>query len=440
MNSEIFDTEHLSKTYFKMALPVMLGLIVTLIYNLADTFFIGQTGNTALVASVSLCSPVFTTLMAFGNIYGQGGSSLIFRLLGENQKTAVHQVSSFCFYIAIITGVVLGILMLLFHQGLLYAIGANEETIGFARDYFVILAIGTPAIILSFIHQNLLRCEGMATISMMGTIAGAVLNIILDPILISSCHMNATGAAVATVLGYVFSDLLYLLAVLKYSQWLSVKIKDFRIAVNQLKQIFGIGITAAITNLMQSLCVIIMNQFLLPYGSDKIAAMGIVLKVNMIAQLVITGFSFGAVPVFGYLYGRRAIDKLKQLFAFCLKFLGVLSIGLTVIIFIAAPSLVKIMMNNQDIINEGALMLRCQVITTLGAAIVLVMTCLFQAMGKVLPSFMLSISRQGIVFVIALFILVQLYGYQGLLISQAVADVLSSLLALVLYIKYFKVE
>ena len=214
MNSEIFDTEHLSKTYFKMALPVMLGLVVTLIYNLADTFFIGQTGNTALVASVSLCSPVFTTLMAFGNIYGQGGSSLISRLLGENQKTAVHQVSSFCFYIAIITGVVLGILMLLFHQGLLYAIGANEETIGFARDYFVILAIGTPAIILSFIHQNLLRCEGMATISMMGTIAGAVLNIILDPILISSCHMNATGAAVATVLGYVFSDLLYLLAVL----------------------------------------------------------------------------------------------------------------------------------------------------------------------------------------------------------------------------------
>lgn len=275
---------------------------------------------------------------------------------------------------------------------------------------------------------------------MMGTIAGAVLNIILDPILISSCHMNATGAAVATVLGYVFSDLLYLLAVLKYSQWLSVKIKDFRIAVNQLKQIFRIGITAAITNLMQSLCVIIMNQFLLPYGSDKIAAMGIVLKVNMIAQLVITGFSFGAVPVFGYLYGRRAIDKLKQLFAFCLKFLGVLSIGLTVIIFIVAPSLVKIMMNNQDIINEGALMLRCQVITTLGAAIVLVMTCLFQAMGKVLPSFMLSISRQGIVFVIALFILVQLYGYQGLLISQAVADVLSSLLALVLYIKYFKAE
>lgn len=440
MNLEIFDTNHLSKTYFKMALPVMLGLVVTLIYNLADTFFIGQTGNTVLVASVSLCSPVFTALMAFGNIYGQGGSSLISRLLGENQKTAVQQVSSFCFYVAILTGIVLGVFMLFFHQGLLYAIGANEETFDFARDYFIILAIGAPAIILSFIHQNLLRCEGMATVSMIGTIAGAILNIILDPILISHFHMNASGAAIATVLGYVFSDLFYLQAVLKYSQWLSVKIKDFRISINQLKQILGIGVTAAIANLMQSLCVIVMNQFLLPYGSDKIAAMGIVLKVNMIAQLIITGFSFGAVPVFGYHYGRKAIDQLKELFTFCLKFLSALSIVLTLFVFLMAPSLLQMMMNHPSVINEGALMLRYQVITTLCVAVVLVMICLFQVMGKVLPSIMLSISRQGVIFVIILFVLVQLYGYQGLLLSQAAADIVSIFLAIVLYIKYFKVE
>lgn len=440
MNAEIFDIEHLSKTYFKMALPVMLGLVVTLIYNLADTFFIGQTGNTALVASVSLCSPVFTALMAFGNIYGQGGSSLISRLLGQNNEKAIHQVSSFCFYIAILTGVVLGFFMLMFHQQLLYGIGANEETFGFARDYFIVLAIGAPAIILSFIHQNFLRCEGMATLSMVGTIAGAVLNIILDPILISTFHMNATGAAVATVLGYVFSDIFYLSTVLKYSQWLSVRLKDFCIVSHQLKQILGIGLTAAITNLMQSLCIIVMNQFLLPYGSDKIAAMGIVLKVNMIAQLVITGFSFGAVPVFGYLYGRKDGNKLKQLFHFCLKFLGALSIALTILIFITAPDLVKIMMNNQSIIHEGSIMLRYQVVTTIGAAVVLLMTCLFQAMGKVLPSLMLSISRQGIVFVVVLFVLVQFYGYTGLLLCQAVSDILSTLLAVILYIQYFKID
>lgn len=438
MNTKIFDTEHLKKTYFKMALPVMMGLVVTLIYNLADTFFIGQTGNTALVASVSLCSPVFTALMAFGNIYGQGGSSLISRLLGSDQKKAVKLVSSFCFYIAIITGIVLMAVMLCWHKSLLYILGANEDTFYFARDYFVVLAIGAPVIILSFIHSNLLRCEGMATASMIGTIAGAVVNIILDPILISVLKMNALGAAIATVLGYLFSDLFYLIVVVHSSQWLSVDPRCCTISRHQLQQIAGIGATAALTNLMQSVCVIVVNQFLLPYGSDKIAAMGIVLKVNMIAQLVITGFSFGAVPVFGYLYGRKDKAKLKQLLIFCLQFLSGLSIVLTVLVFIGAPALIRVMMDQQVIVEEGTFMLRFQVVTTSGVAIVLLMTCLFQAMGKVVPSFLLSISRQGMIFVIVLFVLVKCWGYQGIVISQAVADVISAFLAVILYRCYFK--
>ena len=165
MNS-VFDTRHLYRSYFKMAFPVVLGLVVSLIYNLADTFFIAQTNDTNLIAGVSLCSPVFTTLMAFGNIYGQGGSSLISRLLGQNDTESVRRVSSFCFYIALVTGLVLAVLMSIFNHPILMLLGADSATLPHAFDYYIVLVICAPVIVLSFIHSNLVRCEGMATYSM----------------------------------------------------------------------------------------------------------------------------------------------------------------------------------------------------------------------------------------------------------------------------------
>ena len=186
-----FDTEHLYRSYFKMAFPVVLGLAVTLIYNLADTFFIAQTNDTNLIAGVSLCAPVFTTLMAFGNIYGQGGSSLISRMLGQNDMEGTARVSSFSFYVAIATGVVLAVVMTLFRSPLLALLGANSETMTYAQSYYTVLTLCAPILVLSFIHSNLVRCEGLANESMLGTILGAVVNIILDPILISGLGMGA---------------------------------------------------------------------------------------------------------------------------------------------------------------------------------------------------------------------------------------------------------
>ena len=235
----MFDLDHLPKTYFKMAIPVVMGLVVTIIYNLADTFFIAQTGNTNLVAGVSLCAPVFTTLMAFGNIYGQGGSSLISRLLGKQDKEHVNRVSSFCFYIAIVTGIVLGISMFLFQDGLLNLIGADKDTIGYAREYYLVLALGAPFCVLSFIHSNLIRCEGMSTTSMIGSMMGTILNIILDPILITTLAMGAKGAAIATVLGYISTDVFFVGIVLKKSNWLSISISKAKACLDDLKQIFA---------------------------------------------------------------------------------------------------------------------------------------------------------------------------------------------------------
>ncbi|MCO8194152.1 MULTISPECIES: MATE family efflux transporter [Anaerofustis] len=435
MDSKIFNDEKVSRAYIKLSLPLVFSMVITLIYNLADTFFVAQTNDTNIVAGVSLGMPLFTLLMAVGNIFGQGGASLISRLLGRKDEISVRQVSSFCFYITIITGLIITLLMLIFRIPLLYIIGANEETFFHASNYYFYLAIGAPAIMLSFIHSNLLRSEGMSKESMAGTIIGALVNIILDPIFISYFGWGAGGAAIATVIGYIFTDIFFIFIVLKKSKILSVNFKELKIPLKHVWQILGIGIPAAIVNLMQSVSVVLMNQFLLPYGNDKIAAMGIVLKVSMIALLLLTGLAFGGEPLFGYYYGAGDKKRLVKLLKFCLYFISIVAIAITAVIFICAPMMIKCFMNNQSIIEQGTIMLRFQVITMVFVGLILLMTIIFQSMGKVVGSFILSISRQGIIFLAVLIISYHVAGYMGIIMSQAISDGLTVIIAFILFYK-----
>ncbi|MBO4297310.1 MAG: polysaccharide biosynthesis C-terminal domain-containing protein, partial [Clostridia bacterium] len=288
-----FDSERLIPNYFHLSVPVVMGSIVTIVYNLADTYFIAQTGNALLIAGVSLCAPIFMILMAFGNIFGQGGSSLLSRLLGQRRTEDARRVSAFCFWIALAVGAAVGGALLALRDPFLFLLGSSPDTLPYAREYGTVLLAGAPLIVVNFIHMNLLRCEGMSGFSMAGTVIGAVVNIILDPLLIPG--MGAAGAAIATVIGYACSVLFLLAIVLRRSAVLSVR-PLLRLELPFLKDVLSIGVTAAITNIATSLCTILVNQKLLVYGDDRIAAMGIVLKVTMIVQMILVGFSFGGVP------------------------------------------------------------------------------------------------------------------------------------------------
>lgn len=438
MEEKVFRTERLVPAYFGQSLPVVLGMVVSLVYNLADTYFIAQSGNALLVAGVAVCAPVFTILMAFGNVYAQGGSSLISRLLGRSDWASAGRVSSFCFYLAIATGIVLAVPMLVFQRPILHLLGASADTMPYAQEYYSVMAAGAPLVVLSFIHSNLLRCEGFSTLSMMGSIAGSVINIILDPIFISLLGWGAAGAAIATLIGYLTSILFYLVVVLRKSKTLSVSIRGWKVSREELRQIFSVGITAAVTNLASSVTIVVMNQFLLPYGDEKIAALGIVLKAVMIAQMVLIGFSFGGVPLFGYLYGAKDFKRLKELLRFCMLFLCGLAVVMTVGVFLAAPHLMRFFIDDPGIVADGTVMLRWQVAGSAFGGIVLLFTCLFQATGKALPALVLSLSRQGVLFLVVLALAVLIAGYQGFLASQALADLLSAALALSLYKAVFR--
>lgn len=432
-----FDTQHLVSTYFKLALPVVFSMVVTLIYNLADTWFIAKTGDAMLVAGVSLCAPLFTALMAIGNIYGQGGNSLISRLLGAGDRDSAGRVSAFCFYFALLTGVVIAVPMLLLRRPVLALLGASAETHRHAEAYFNVIVGGAPLVILSFIHTNLMRSEGMSTQSMVCTVSGSLLNIVLDPIFISVLGWGARGAALATVLGYALTDVLGLAFVRRRSRALSVDPRRARVDRRERRQIFSVGFTAAITNFASSVCVIFMNQFLLAYGDEKIAALGIVLRVTMVVQLMLVGFAFGGVPLFGFLYGAGERDKLNRLLRFCTRFLCGLALAESLAVFLLATPLMRVFIDNAAIIADGTVMLRWQIAGMTFCAVVLLYTCLFQASGKALQALAMSLSRQGVLFVAVFLIAVAVAGYRGFLAAQPVSDALSAALALVLYRRAF---
>ena len=422
------NTGRLIPTYFRLALPVVLGSIVTIVYNLTDTYFIAQTNVKNLVAGVSVCAPIFMILMAFGNIFGQGGSSLISRLLGQKRMDDAGRVSAFCFWIALITGAVVGGSLLAARDPFLSLLGTSGDTLPYARDYATVLLLGAPLIVVNFIHMNLLRCEGMSGLSMVGTVVGAAVNIVLDPLLIPG--MGAAGAALATVIGYGCSDAFLLVIVLRRSAALSVR-PVLKIEGAFFRNILAIGITAAITNIASSVCTIMMNRQLLPLpmGGDRIAAMGIVHRVTMIVQMILVGFSFGGIPLFGFLSGAREKEKIRRLLRFCLLFLAALSLTMTAVVFLTAEPLLRLITPDADLVALGVPMLRWQVAGSVFAGIVMLMTCLCQASGKAVPALALSLSRQGLLFIAVLLLASQLFGYDGILASQCAADVLSAVLA-----------
>lgn len=436
MENEIFEQMPIPKAYFKIALPVVIGMVVSLIYNLADTWFIARTGNTALVAGVSLCAPIFTLMVAFSDIFGLGGSNLISRLLGQGRREDVSNVSAFSLFGALGFGAVTAIVMLLFRSTILSLLGATAETLPYASSYYCWLALGAPAIILNVVPGNLLRTEGLSEMAMVCTVTGAVLNIVLDPIFIFGLGMGAAGAALATVLSNLISDILFLTVMRRKSKVLSIRLRDCRINTSMLGSILSIGIPASVTNLMQSLAVLLTNRCLVDYGTDKIAALGIAMKVNMVCMLILVGFAFGAQPALGYCFGARNEERLRGFLRFDVQVQMVLSLVFIGIVFLFTMPILEIFMKDPQVVGSGAVMLRCLTISAPAVGVILVMTTLFQAEGKALPALILAISRQGVVLVLCLFVLQAVLGYKGIIIAQPAADVITLGIAGVLLKKY----
>lgn len=430
MENELFERASVPKAYMKLALPVVLSMMVSLVYNMVDTYFIALTGKQELVAGVSLAAPIFTLMIAFGDIFGLGGSSLISRLFGEKREEEAKRASAFCLWAAIGFGIFVTIVLLVFRTPILKLLGTDAATFEYAGEYYTWIAVGAASIILGLVPSNILRTEGLAMQAMAGSILGSIVNIILDPVFIFGLGQGAAGAAMATVIGNVIADVYYIYVMNKKAKRLSVSLKEIKIPGTMIRDILVIGIPASITNLMQSIMIMITNHYLIAYGTDKVAAMGIALKANMISAFILVGFAFGGQPLVGYNYGARNKKRLKEILWFAYLFEAGLALVFTISISVFAPAIIKIFMNQSDIITSGAMMLRFQQLGMVFMAVTLVSTCVCQSVGSAAGAFALSISRQGVLYAISLMVLNAIFGYTGIIATQACADVLTAVIAL----------
>lgn len=432
MENELFEKMPIGKAYMKLALPVVLSGVLQLVYNMVDMFFVARTGDTNIVAGVTLCGPIFTLLIAMGDIFGLGGASVISRLFGMKKQEDGKRLSVFCLDGCAVFGAFVAALLLLFQNPILHLLGANSESISAASSYYFWIALGSPFVILSLAPTNLLRTEGRANAAMVGSVTGSIVNMILDPIFIFGLNMGAGGAAIATVIGNICADIFYVWYIFNRSEWLSMKLKGFHISFGEVKQILSIGIPSSITNVMQSIGVMLLNNFLLPYGNDKIAAYGIVSKVTMIVVMVMVGSAFGGQPLYGYLYGAKLKQRMKDCMKYAYRLILSISVVISAILALIAPFMISVFMNDEAIIATGAPMLRAVLLGMPFIGFVMVTTCIFQACGKPLPALILSAGRQGVFYAVIIVLLSTMFGYNGVILAQATSDIFTAFVAFIL--------
>ncbi|MCM1321021.1 MAG: MATE family efflux transporter [Bacteroides sp.] len=442
-NMEIFETAPVPKAVMTLAVPTIASMIVNVIYNMADTFFVGQTGDPNQVAAVSLATPVFLFLMAAGNIFGIGGSSFISRALGEKKPEKARSISSFCFYGAIVTGIAGGILFITCMPRILSMIGTSPYTERFSRDYLTYIAWGAPFVVVSVALSNLVRSEGAAKTAMAGMMFGTVVNIILDPIMIISMKLGVAGAAIATVIGNIASSVYFVLYIWKKSSVLSLSIKEFKVGEHIFSGVFAIGTPASLNNILMSLSNIIMNNFLSSYGDIPVASMGVAMKANMLAVFLQMGLAVGIQPLIGYNFGAKNFPRMKAVMKFAMLCNVITGTVLSVLYLCFTRPIVSIFIDNEAVIENSIRMLRALMVSVPVLGILFIFTFTFQALGKALPSLILSISRQGFVFVPVLFIANARFGLNGIVFSQSIADIVSIFIALGMFLamnKNFRTE
>ena len=435
---ETFKNAPVYEAVLKNALPAMAAMLMVLIYNLADTFFIGQTHNDLMVAAVSLATPVFLMFSAVGSLFGVGGTSVISRSLGEGKTDYAKKVCSFCMWSCVVVGVAMSALFLIFMNPLLKLIGATEATWEYAKTYMIIVTLAGPFSLISNCFSNILRSEGQANKAMAGQLLGNLLNMCMDAVLIVGLHWDIFGCALATFLGELFAAAFYITFYLRKQSMLGVSIHNFTVKDGVAKNTLVIGIPASLATILMSVSQIIINSRMSGYDDLAVAGMGVAMKIVTITGMVCMGLGQGVQPLLGYCVGARNWDRFNKAFRFSLIFAFALGAILTVICYIFTGQIVSVFLTDQQSYDYAVQFAHILLMTSWLFGVFYVLLNALQAMGAATASFIINLSRQGIIFIPALFILEAVMGITGLVWAQPVADIISIVLAVALCIYTFR--
>ncbi len=433
--NELMARMKVSKAVATMAIPSVISSLVTVVYNMADTFFVGQTGDPLQVAAVSLTNPIFILFMAFANMFGMGGSAVASMALGEQNQKRMKQVSAFITYASLAVGILFALVLVGFMQPILSIFGANEETYALARGYVFHISYGAPFIIWSAAASFVVRSEGASKEAMIGSMIGTIANIVLDPVLISGFHLGAAGAAVATTLGNILASLYYLWYFVKKINNFSIGIRNFTCRYGIFSGICSCGLPTAIFSTLMSVSTIVLNQILVAYGNAPVAAIGIVFKANMFITFLQMGLANGVQPLLGYNFGSGDKKRFQDIAAYTKKCCIVIGILATLLFFVFRRQIIGLFIQDEEVIMYGVRMLIAYMLSGPVIGILFMNMNCMQSVGKAFWATILSVLRQGVLLIPLLFLLNALGGLTGVIYGQALTDYIAVILSVLMWRK-----
>lgn len=441
--TEIFQNASVPRAVLFNVIPSIVSMIMVLIYNLADTFFIGQTNNAYMVAAVSLATPVFLLFMAVGMLFGIGGTSLISRMLGQGNRAKAKNTSSFCFWSGLVVGILSMVIIWIFVEPVCKAVGASADTLEYTKQYLAIVSCGIPFLIVSNSFSNIIRSEGNAQKAMIGMIVGNLINIILDPVFILVCGWDVKGAAAATVIGNVCSSGFYIYHLLSKKSILSIRLKDYRFRGKIATGVFAIGVPASLNSILMSVSNIVINNMMTKHGDMAVAGLGVAMKVNMIVVMLLIGLGTGIQPLLGYCFGAKNKQRYMAVLKFSLLLAFSLSAVMTVTCYLGAGPLVRTFLKDEQAYAFGISFARIYIYSGPILGLLFVFINAIQSTGAAIPSLILSISRQGILFLPILSAMNVIFNTpESLAVAQPLTDYLATAVAALLfyatYRKYIK--
>lgn len=435
----IFKSAPVWQAITQMAIPAVVTIVVMILYNMADMFFLGFTGDTDKVTAVSLVMPVFSAIMAVGSMLGGGGCALIAKAFGAGDVQQVKTISSVCLWGCVIYGSILGIGILVLQAPLLNMLGALDKTIyEFAKAYLTVIAIGAPIMIFLSSFGSIVRAEGAIKEGMIGNLLSTVTNIILDPIFILILNQGVGGVAIATVIGNIVGSAYILSYIISGRSVLTVKPIYFLQKPQMLFRTTAVGLPNAASTWLSSFAGATANRLLVPFGTDAVAAMAAAGKPRLLISMVQMGICMGTQPLLGYCYGQKNILRLREIIRKLL--LLTISIGtiLTILCFLNGKALVALFLREEGALQLGQQMVRITILAGPFWGIYYLSTNFLQSSGNAKLATFTSVLRQGLILLPLLFLMNAVFGMYGNIYAHLVADISATTIASVLAFRQYR--
>ena len=425
-------TEPVGKLLWRLGVPTVIAQLVNMLYNIVDRIYIGHMpvdGSLALTG-VGVCMPLILIVSAFSAFVASGGAPRASIAMGRGNDAEAEKILGGCFMLQTIISVILTAVMLLWSREMLLVFGASENTIGFAMDYMSIYALGTLFVQLTLGMNAFITAQGFATVGMQTVLIGAVLNIVLDPILIFGLKLGTAGAAIATAVSQLVSFTILLLMTNRRASAISISWKNFTPTAVIYKKMLSNGFPSLARQGIASVSTILLNTTAGAWGDAAIAAMSIVSRYLMFINSSIIGFGQGFQPVCGFCYGAGKYSRVRQAYTYCIRVGTVVLLVLGAISFIFAKPIITLFRRDDlEVIRIGTTALQLQLLSLPLWAFITLSNMCTQAMGLGMKATLISIARQGIFLIPALLILPRVFGLLGLQMAQPIADLCTAIFA-----------